>query len=141
MPPIFFNLGGLAGGWLSFRGMRRGRPALGARYRACLLSAAAMLLTAAIPLLPTAGLATAGIAFSAFWASAMSVNLYTMPLDAFGPAPAAFAVSLLTASYGAMQAVFSPAAGALIDRYGFAPVCAGVAVLPLVACALLRRAR
>jgi ACS family hexuronate transporter-like MFS transporter len=140
VPPIFFNLGGLLGGWLSLQWMRRGAPALAARYRACLLSAAAMLATAAVPLLPTPGLATAGIAFSAFWASAMSVNLYTMPLDAFGAPQAAFAVSLLTAAYGAMQAVFSPAAGVLIDHYGFAPLCAIVAVLPLAACRLLKSA-
>jgi ACS family hexuronate transporter-like MFS transporter len=138
VPPLFFNLGGLAGGALSLKWMRAGVPALPARLRACLLSAVAMLATAGVPLLPGAGLATAGICFSAFWAAAMSVNLYTMPLDVWGAGRAAFAVAMLTAAYGAMQAVFSPAAGALIDRFGFAPVCAGVALLPLVACRVLR---
>jgi ACS family hexuronate transporter-like MFS transporter len=138
IPPLFFNLGGLAGGWLSLKWMRAGAAALPARLRACLLSAVAMLATAAVPLLPGAGLATAGICFSAFWAAAMSVNLYTMPLDVWGAGRAAFAVSMLTAAYGAMQAVFSPAAGALIDRFGWAPVCAAVSVMPLAAYLLLR---
>ncbi len=140
IPPLFFNLGGLAGGWLSLRWMRAGVAALTARRRACVLSAAAMLATAAVPFAPGAGLATAGICFSAFWAAAMSVNLYTMPLDVWGAGRAAFAVSMLTGAYGAMQAVFSPAAGALIDRFGFPPVCAAVAVMPLAACAVLQRA-
>ncbi len=138
IPPVFFNLGGLAGGWLSLKWMRAGVAALPARLRACFVSALAMLATAAVPLLPGARLATAGICFSAFWAAAMSVNLYTMPLDVWGASHAAFAVSMLTAAYGFMQAFFSPAAGALIDRFGFPPVCAAVAVLPLLACLVLR---
>ena len=36
-------------------------------------------------------------------ASAFSVNLYTMPLDVYTGARAAFAVSLLVSAYGAMQ--------------------------------------
>ncbi|HEX8983877.1 MAG TPA: MFS transporter [Bryobacteraceae bacterium] len=140
VPPLFFNLGGLAGGWLSLRSMRAGVPALTARLRVCLLGAFAMLATAGVPLLPGAALATAGICFSAFWAAAMSVNLYTMPLDVWGAGRAAFAVSTLTGAYGAMQAVFSPTAGALIDRFGFPPVCAAVSVMPLAACAILRLA-
>ncbi|HVX67400.1 MAG TPA: MFS transporter, partial [Bryobacteraceae bacterium] len=140
VPPLFFNLGGLAGGWLSLRSMRAGVPALTARLRVCVLSALAMLATAAVPLAPGPAAATAAICFSAFWAAAMSVNLYTMPLDVWGSGRAAFAVSMLTGAYGAMQAAFSPAAGALIDRVGFAPVCVAVAALPLAACAVLRRA-
>jgi MFS transporter, ACS family, hexuronate transporter len=132
-PPVFFNLGGLAGGWLSLRSMRAGRPALAARRRACLVSAVAMLSTAAIPLLADARLAIACICFSAFWAAAMTVNVYTMPLDVWGASHAAFAVSMLTCAYGVMQAAFSPLAGAVIDHFGFFPVCLGVSVLPLAA--------
>jgi ACS family hexuronate transporter-like MFS transporter len=136
-PPLFFNLGGFAGGWLSLRSMRTGMPALAARRRACLVSAVAMLFTAAIPFMADARLAVAGISFSAFWAAAMMVNVYTMPLDVWGASHAAFVVAMLTCAYGAMQAVFSPLAGALIDRFGFTPVCAGVSVLPLAAWCVL----
>ncbi len=140
IPPLFFNLGGLAGGSLSLAWMRRGMQAVPARMRACLLSAVALLATALTPLMPTPALATALICFSAFWSSALSVNLYTLPLDVFGSARAAFAVSMLTAAYGAMQALFSPLAGRLIDAHGFAPVCAGVSLLPLAAWGILRLA-
>ncbi len=140
LPPLFFNAGGLAGGALSLAWMRRGVKAVPARMRVCLLSGAALVATAATPLMPTAALATAAICMSAFWSSAMSVNLYTIPLDVYGSARAAFAISMLTGAYGAMQAVFSPAAGSLIDAYGFAPVCAIVSLLPLAAWAILRQA-
>jgi ACS family hexuronate transporter-like MFS transporter len=131
-PPLFFNLGGLAGGWLSMRWIRAGTAPLAARLRACLLSAVALVATAVVPLMPSAGWAIAAICLSAFWSSSMSVNLYTMPLDVYGAARAAFAVSMLTSAYGAMQAVFSPLAGKMIDHYGFQPVCLLVAVLPLL---------
>jgi len=141
LPPLFFNAGGFAGGILSLWWMRRGTKAVPARLRVCLVSGVALVATAAAPWAPGAGLATAAVCFSAFWSSALSVNLYTMPLDVYGPARAAFAVAMLTGAYGVMQAVFSPVAGRLIDTYGFGPVCAGVSVLPLAACAILMRTR
>ncbi|MGE5486887.1 MAG: MFS transporter [bacterium] len=139
LPPLFFNAGGLVGGALSLAWMRRGARAVPARLRACFISAVALVATAAVPWAPSAGIAAAAICFSAFWSSALSVNLYTMPLDVYGPARAAFAVSMLTGGYGVMQAAFSPAAGRLIDAYGFAPVCCAVGLLPLAACAILMR--
>jgi ACS family hexuronate transporter-like MFS transporter len=141
MPPVFFNIGGLAGGWLSMRWIRRGLQPVDARLRACLISAVALVATAAVPLMPNAGWAMAAICLSAFWSSAMSVNLYSMPLDIYGAARAAFTVSMLTGAYGAMQAVFSPLAGRMIDGLGFQPVCIIVAVLPLAACGVLYTVR
>jgi MFS transporter, ACS family, hexuronate transporter len=141
VPPLFFNLGGLAGGWLSLRWMRGGLTPAPARLRVCLLSALAMLVTAAVPLMPSAHLAVGAICLSAFFASAMSVNLYSMPLDAYGAVRAGFAISLLTGAYGLMQAGFSPAAGALIDRFGFTPVCVLVSVLPMLGWVLLRQSQ
>ena len=64
--------------------------------------------------------------------------MYSMPLDRFGGARAAFAVSLLVASYGAVQAVVSPAFGKAIDLYGYAPLCVAAAGAPLAACGVLR---
>ena len=49
----------------------------------------------AVPLAPTAAWACAGISLSIFAVAAFSVNMYTLPLDTFGGAPAAFAVSFL----------------------------------------------
>lgn len=137
-PPLCASLGGLAGGWLSMRWMRRGQAALAARERVCLVGAVILLGTAAAPWMPTAWWATLVICVSFFAVAAMSVNIYTMPLDVFGGARAAFAVSTLTAAYGLMQTVISPLIGALIDGYGFRPVCALLSVLPLAGWMALR---
>ena len=140
-PHFFAYAGGLAGGWLSMRWIGRGMEPLDARRRVCLLSAATLLATAAVPLMPGPVWATVLISLSFFSITSWSVNLYTMPLDAFGGARAAFSISLLTGAYGAMQAVVSPVIGGMIDRYGYAPVFAIVAVTPLAAYGILHLTR
>jgi len=141
IPNFFAYTGGLAGGWLSLRWVKRGVAPLDARRRVCLASAAVLLVTAAVPWMPGPNWAAAAISLSFFSITAWSVNLYTMPLDAFGGRHAAFAVSLLTGAYGAMQAVLSPLIGVTIDRYGYAPVCAAAAVLPAAAYGILHLTR
>jgi MFS transporter, ACS family, hexuronate transporter len=139
VPPVVAALGGFGGGWLSLLWMRTGLPAVAARTRVCLVGAVLAMPTALIPLLPTAGWTAAGISLSILAVSAVSVNVYTIPLDIFGGARVAFAISMLVASYGAAQALISPAIGAVVDAYGYGPVCLVAAVLPLAAYAVLRR--
>ncbi len=141
VPNFFAYAGGLAGGWLSLQWTRAGVPALEARRKVCRVSALLLLATAAVPWMPGPGWATAAISLSFFAITAWSVNLYTMPLDAFGGRHAAFSVSLLTGAYGAMQAVISPLIGATIDKSGYAPVCIVAAILPLAAYGVLSRTR
>src|ERR1035441_2151636 len=117
VPPAIAALGGFGGGWLSLVWMRAGWPAVAARTRVCLVGALLALPTALIPLLPTAGWTAAGISLGILAVSAVSVNMYTIPLDIFGGARAAFAISMLVASYGAAQALISPAIGAVVDGY------------------------
>ena len=138
LPPLAAMLGGFAGGWLSFRWARAGVEPLAARARVCFLCAMAGLVAILIPLAPSAAWSAAGISLSILAVSAFSVNLYTMPLDVYEGARAAFAISLLVSAYGAMQAVVSPALGAIIDRYGYTPVCAIASVTSLAAYAVLR---
>jgi len=138
IPPLFALAGGFAGGWLSLRLVNRGTAPMQARFRVCLPAAVLSLATAAIPLAPSAAWAAAGISCSIFAVSAFSVNMYTLPLDAFGGERAAFAVSILVASYGALQAVVSPLFGKTIDLYGYAPLTVVAALTPLAACAVLR---
>jgi ACS family hexuronate transporter-like MFS transporter len=138
IPAFFAYLGGLSGGWLSLRWMNAGLEALEARRRVCLVSALALLATAAVPLMPSAAWATVAISLSFFSIASWSVNLYTMPLDAFGGEHAAFGVSMLTFAYGAMQAVVSPLFGAVIDRYGYTPVFVFVSLMPMAAYGILR---
>ena len=141
IPPFIAMGGGFAGGWLSLRLMRGGMRAQAARFRVCFCASILALITAAIPLAPSAGSAAALIAISFFAVSAFSVNTYTLPLDTFGAERAAFAISMLVASYGAVQLVISPAFGALIDHYGYTPVTTFTAFTPLAACAVLRGLR
>jgi ACS family hexuronate transporter-like MFS transporter len=138
IPPMFWLTGGFAGGWLSLRFMRTTvRPAPAARFRVCLAAAVLSLATAAIPFAPGAAWATAGISLSLFSAAAFSVNMYTLPLDVFGGPRAAFAVSILVASYGAVQLLISPIFGYVIDHYGYAPLTTVAALTPFAACAVL----
>jgi MFS family permease len=65
------------------------------------------------------------------------VNMYTMPLDAFGGHRAAFAVSILVGSYGLIQAIVSPIFGKVIDLYGYAPLAVLAAATPFAACCVL----
>jgi ACS family hexuronate transporter-like MFS transporter len=141
IPPLFALAGGFTGGWLSLRLVSSGMAPIPARFRVCLLAALLSLATAAIPFAPTAGWATAGISCSIFAVSAFSVNMYTLPLDAFGGQRAAFAVSMLVASYGAMQVVISAVFGKTIDLYGYTPLTTAAAFTPLFACGVLRLAR
>ena len=138
VPPLVAALGGFGGGWLSLLWMRTGLPAVAARTRVCLVGALLAMPTALIPLLPTPGWTAAGISLSILAVSAVSVNVYTIPLDIFGGARAAFAISMLVASYGAAQALISPVIGAVVDAQGYGPVCLVAAFLPLAAYAALR---
>jgi ACS family hexuronate transporter-like MFS transporter len=137
VPPVFASLGGLAGGWLSMRWVKAGAGLYSSRLRVCALGAVLLTSTVLVPAAPGAFLATVLISVSFFAAVAMSANIYAMPLDLFGAGRAAFAISVLTASYGLMQTVVSPVFGYLIDHYGFGPVCGVCGVLPLLALALL----
>ncbi|HMC61940.1 MAG TPA: MFS transporter [Candidatus Solibacter sp.] len=137
IPPLFAGLGGVSGGWLSLRIVERGIPMAAARFRVGLGASVIALATVALPLAPNAAWASALISLAIFAVAAFSVNIYTLPLDTFGGAPAAFAVGILVASYGAVSAVISPAIGAVIDAHGYTPVTTVVAFTPLAACAVL----
>jgi ACS family hexuronate transporter-like MFS transporter len=141
IPPLVAAFGGFGGGWLSMHWMRAGMPAVAARTRVCLAGGLLALPAVLIPLLSTAGWTAGGISLSILAVSAVSVNVYTMPLDIFGGSRAAFAISMLVASYGAVQALISPAIGAVVDKHGYAPVCVAAAVLPLIAYFVLRFTR
>jgi ACS family hexuronate transporter-like MFS transporter len=141
LPPLAAMIGGLAGGWLSLRWARGAATPVAARLRVCLACAVLGFATAAIPFLPGALWASAGISLSILAVSAFSVNVYTLPLDLFAPAHSAFAVSLLVSAYGAMQTVVSPALGTVIDHWGYTPVCLAASLMSLAAYAVLRLAK
>ena len=140
IPPAVALAGGFAGGWLSRRLIVAGVAAAGARFRVCMVAAVLALATAAVPLAPTPAWTAAAISLSIFAVAAFSTNMYSLPLDVFGGGRAAFAVSMLVASYGAVQLVISPIFGSLMDLRQW-PLLAGfTAVTPLAACVVLRAA-
>jgi ACS family hexuronate transporter-like MFS transporter len=140
IPPVLAAAGGFAGGALSRRWMNFGMAAITARFRVCLLASALALVAAAIPLAPGTVWACVEISISFFSVAAFSVNMYSLPLDTFGGARAAFAVSMLTASAGA-AGLISPFFGRLIDLHGYGPVMGIAAVMPLAGCATLKLTR
>jgi len=129
--PLAGYLGALLGGAISWRLVRSGATPVAARKRACLISALFLLTTIAVPLLPTPALATAGMSFSFFWVCAWSTNHYTLPIDIYGAGRAAFGGAALVFAYGVMQSFISRPLAAVIERYGFGPVCLAFAWLPL----------
>jgi MFS transporter, ACS family, hexuronate transporter len=137
IPPVFMLAGGFAGGWLSKQFVERGVPVMSARFRVCLVAAILALATAAVPLAPTPAWSSAVISVGIFAVAAFSVNMYSLPLDAFGGGSAAFAVSMLVASYGAIQLVISPLFGSLMDHHQWIVLTSITAATPLAACAVL----
>jgi ACS family hexuronate transporter-like MFS transporter len=138
IPPIFAMLGGFLCGWASLRLVRRGLPPSVARYRVCIVCAVVALGGLALPLAPSPIWAAAGISLSIGAVAGLSVNLYSLPLDMFDPGRAAFAVSILVASYGGVQAAISGPVGSIIQHYGYVPITLFAAFMPLAACAVLR---
>jgi ACS family hexuronate transporter-like MFS transporter len=140
IPPIFATLGGLLGGWLALRLIRSGTPVLQARSRIALYASLFVFMTAAAPLMPSPALATGAICGSMFSVTCLSVNYYSIPLDLFGSARAGFAISILTGSFGLMQAFLSPLIGRWCDAFGYQPVCTAIATLPLISYGVLQLA-
>ncbi len=137
-PPVASTLGGFMGGWISRVAIGRGTPPVNARVFAALVSAVGCLVTLLAPLCGTPLQATFVIAASYFWATAGSVNLYTIPVDIWGGEHAGTAISALVFAYGLLQTVISPVIGSLVDHFGFTPVCWLVALPPLAGWMLLR---
>jgi MFS transporter, ACS family, hexuronate transporter len=137
IPPILAMLGGISGGWFAMQSAHKGTPVQYARFNVCFWAALGLLLTAAIPVLPSAGWATAAIGLSFFCTLCISINIYAMALDLFGTAHASFVFSLLTASYGLMQTVISPLIGFWVDHHSFNAVCFLGALSPLCGVAIL----
>ncbi len=138
IPPVFGVMGGFFGGWLAFRSIRAGTEVVSARLKVSWLSAALLLVTAAIPFMHSRGLAAAAVSMSFFWSVCISANLYALPIDLFGPRRAAFGVAVLTFAYGLMQAFFSPWIGSVVDHFGFRAVCVTMAMLPLAGVGVLQ---
>ncbi|MBM3798399.1 MAG: MFS transporter, partial [Acidobacteria bacterium] len=138
IPALLGGFGGLAGGAVSLRMIRAGMKASDARRRAALLGAVLIALTTGLVPMSNSPIGAALlISVSYFCASAVSVNLYALPIDIFGPGRAAFNVAALTCAFGLMNFFFLPWVGRIIDKQGFGPVCSITAGVPLLGIGLL----
>ena len=137
IPPVFATLGGFFGGWLAFRLLATATDATRVRVRICWTIAPVLLLTAFVPMVPSAPLAAGAMAVSFFACLAIVNNLQMIPVSLFGARRAAFTGSVLSCSFALMQAVISPIIGSLVDNYGFPVVCLIMSVLPLAGVVLL----
>ncbi len=135
IPPLFSNLGGFFGGWLSFRWIRRSMEPVKARRRAVWVSALCSLFALFLPFAPNAAWATAGISLSFFFSVAGSVNIYALPIDIYGAARSGLAISALTGAFGILQTVISPLIGEMGD-HNLYPQVVWIATLPLLLGAL-----
>jgi len=138
-PPVASTLGAFAGGWISRRSVKRGTAPVDARILGACISAIGCLVTLAVPACRSPFTAMLAISASYFWATAGSVNLYTIPVDIWGGERAGTAISALVFGYGLLQTAISPLIGFIVDNHGYAPACWLVAVLPLGGWWLLRR--
>jgi ACS family hexuronate transporter-like MFS transporter len=138
IPPLFATLGGLFGGWLAMRQIDRGSKPVDARLRICLVTAPALLITAAVPHLRTPGLAAAAISLSFFGCMTILTNLHVIPIDLFGAKRAALTSAALTCMFALTSTITSPLIGVVVDRFGFGVLCAGVSVLPGLGALILR---
>ncbi len=141
IPMFLAYLGSILGGFLSMWLIRRGWQPLVARRRICLIAAVGMLVTALVPMAATPWQAVGMIALSTFASNLWGVNLYTMPLDAYGSNRAAFSVSLLTAGFGFLQIFINPWIGQQVDAVGFSTVCMVVSVCPMIGYGILELTR
>jgi ACS family hexuronate transporter-like MFS transporter len=139
IPPVASTAGGFLGGWLSRRIASSGATPLRARVSAVSICAFGCLICVVTPLCRTPLLATLVAAASYFWTTAGSVNVYTIPLDIWGGEHAGVAISALVFSYGVLQTAISPVIGAIVDRFGFGPVCWMIAAPPFIGLFLLRK--
>jgi ACS family hexuronate transporter-like MFS transporter len=138
IPPGFALLGGFLCGWASLRLVQQGTEVAAARLKVCLVAAVIALTTGLVPLAPSPALAVAAISIGLGAVAGFSVNLYALPLDLFGESRAAFAISILVATNGAVTALVSPAIGWTRDHYGYVPVTTVAAVTTLLGYFLLR---
>jgi ACS family hexuronate transporter-like MFS transporter len=136
IPPLISNVGGFFGGWLSLHWMKKSVEPVAARRRAVWVSAAGSLLTLLLPFATGAGLATALISSSFFFALAGSVNIYALPIDIYGAGRSGVAIAALTCAFAILQTVLSPVIGYLADHRLYTEVL-WLVTLPLIASALV----
>jgi ACS family hexuronate transporter-like MFS transporter len=145
IPFLTADIGSMSGGWLSGLLIRRGQPVLRSRETVMGVSAACMVAGIPAVLSGDSRVCLALISVVTLAYSMWAANILTLPADLF-PRKVVASVSGISgtgAAFGGM--CFNLLVGALVDRFGYVPVFAIAAVMPLAAAACiiggLRRAK
>ncbi len=143
IPFLAAGLGNFAGGSFSGALIRRGVPAVRARLRVMLLSAAAMAFGAGVWFCGNPAWAIGLISFVVFAYSCWAANVLTLPSDMFPADAVATTVGFSGAAAGVGGMLTTLLLGRLIDHYSYEPVFLGLGLLPICAgaCALLTVSR
>ena len=137
IPFVSADLGNLLGGWMTGCLIRYGLPVPFARKAS--ITAAALLMTAAIPAGLTGSLATAIglISIATFGYTSYNANSLAFPADVFprNMVGSIWGLASLGSGFGGM--LFSWLSGRMIDAYGYGPVFVAYGVFPLVAVSIV----
>ena len=137
IPFLAADLGNLAGGWMSGRLIRRGRPVVRARTAVMCASAAAMLCGIPAVLVEGSAAAVALISCTTFAYSAWAANILSLPADLF-PQGVVASVSGLSGTGAALGGmIFTLITGAVVDRFSYVPIFAAAGLMPLVAASIV----
>jgi ACS family hexuronate transporter-like MFS transporter len=135
MPFIAADIGNFTGGWISGYCIRRGMSVLRARLWVCAGSCVPIL--AGIPAAPTHNVYFAlGLICFALWGYASwSTMGLTLPSDLFPQDVVATVTGLSGLAAGLVGALFTIAAGILVDRFSYGPAFLIAGLMPLFATA------
>jgi ACS family hexuronate transporter-like MFS transporter len=135
IPFLAADLGNFTGGFGSGFFIKRGMPVIRARKLVCILSAIPMLAAIPVTHVPNAYWALALISLATWGYASWSTMALTFPSDLFPQDVVASVSGLSGFAAGVMGALFTFAAGTIVDKYSYLPVFIAAGVIPLLATA------
>jgi ACS family hexuronate transporter-like MFS transporter len=137
-PSVFGAVGALVAGAIAMHWIRKGMGGLEARLRTCWTCMPLLFLTAAVPFIPSTGMAAVAVGISFFGSVCVWTCTHLMPIDLYGVHQAAFIYGALESGFTGVQTLAAPAIGAMVDHYGYTEVCLIMPWLPLLGLVLLQ---
>ena len=135
IPFLAADLGNFTGGFGSGFFIKRGMPVIRARKLVCILSAIPMLAAIPVTHVPNAYWALGLISVATWGYASWSTMALTFPSDLFPQDVVASVSGLSGFAAGVMGALFTFAAGTIVDKYSYLPVFIAAGVIPLLATA------
>ncbi|HPA16307.1 MAG TPA: MFS transporter [Verrucomicrobiae bacterium] len=137
IPYLAVDFGKVAGGVLSDRLLARGHGAGLARKSVMAVGALAMTAGLLVVGAPNPASAIAWVCVATFGFGMWSANVYALHADIFPAETLATAVGLTGTGSSVGGAIFTFAAGMVVDKAGYGPVFWTIGIIPLLACLTL----